>query len=1473
MATRNEINLNRWGEGDPNDDGGDPENNEVAPLAPLPLDPDVAARIQAQSLDEYMARLQRQQFLNEKVENSKIIQKPGLDRNDPNYQEVRKQIRERLRTESIQSIMDDELDEVQRTLLVSPIMDPGGFLLNIQELRSQSYKTALRSPKWKGEMDNIATKLAMAKFGLPVQPITFSNQLALIDPTKDQDDPEDKTDTVPPIQRVVNSGTPLGFLDEYWERFYGYPGNRRARPTTLGLRGGAGCIEDIASYADGAYRNSLYDEAFLTRGFSTPALRLRGGDLQVNHTVYSYNGYAELPDCRVEGFIDASLRLLHYPSRDSANGNTSWAFKIYFSGVLPSLFKSRSVHVNQENYNKVWHDNEKAFESCLTGEASLHPDGGSQFLFVCHRGLPLPDSPTPIDDHHVIRLTRIDNSLALTVYWVLAKNLDGTHGLNQVQGDFYSAMKILASDHEFQGRVVINKCNLGFAGMEATQELWDAAKKSLKRRHPPQPWKVSVRPINQAAGLHLIGRSNIAVWRPQDYQGAFDAIKSLFQDLGAGRSGNIDKIRMFPTLDARLNGSGSAIIPLGDSAEGTKRIKNVWESQPVHLQGRCLYFRPEFSVLQVQEVGNDANRITWTVENTLQPDIEFMSKVVPKLFPGFDRQKDFITIPQIEPEEKFVISPDLSLKDRRVFVFDYLNREKICVSRGGDAYDREKLWGCDNSSPQFASSSTAAGTQPPTDPNPPAGTKSPTGPNPLAGTELPTCINPPALSGLRINQPRLLAARALKPQEMAFKPWRKLQDEKDAERLRAYTSYNSVAGPGRQGRIPITNNLRERSINVGSSMPQLFHQHRTPTEFKNLQDENISLRNQVLRRELCCPICTEKFPAYPQDDSQPGDGHLGEVDEVKRKHFQKHLKQCQAGGKCPLCDTDRFQFWSQDEKKQHLDNHYSVWYNQVANEERNGVYCRVCYIKFSTNLFPTVADITRHMETHVAGLKKFCDKCGLDMRNGRLEPWEQNQHLQKCINAPNKCTQGWPKEEQKYKRADNPEDMFCRQCGTDLEKANENEQTKKQHQNACDLKKKESKKWEYCGKCGVLLTLPQITEKQREAHAKKCIVPGGWSDRYCIQCGVETATLSDPQKNAEHIRSCRFKMPEFVDPSLRPQIPVETDHDCPVCKTRLPKDIKLLIAHMQTHARSPAKGDCHITQSCRDGLKSMRDELEKSALKYPNETPDIKRPATKMPSQKDVDDLLKRLDAAIRNAVNNGQQSKLDKPPGEGAKNEKAEREGGIIDLDDDDVDDDDVDDDDDDDDDIEEEETSHTEAGNQEGIPEGKRRSQRKRKRPRDKSYQQEQDSSEDFDLEPEPEDLDLKNLPPSSKKARLNLDTSFRPDHGDEDSDGNPVVSPIRTAKGKGRGGRKASSTSHVETVSLTKKASRLPGNRAASPEKKGKATVSRRSVSPREASTPTPQERSSRSRNATPSEPAESKKAASPSKRWRKSPAKKK
>ncbi|RDW89719.1 hypothetical protein BP6252_01751 [Coleophoma cylindrospora] len=1441
MATQSGVDLNHGAGAGANGDGRVPGNNEAAPLAPLPLDPDVAARIQAQSLDEYMARLQRQQFLDEEVGHSTIIQKPDLDRSDPDYQEFRKKIRERLKTDSIQSIMDDELDEVQRTLLVSPIVDPGGFLLNIQELRSQSYKTALQSPKWKGEMDNIATKLAMAKFGLPVQPITLSNQLALVDPDKDQNDPEDKNDTVPPIQRVVKSGTPLGFLDEYWERFYGYPGNRRARPTTLGLRGGAGCIEDIASYADGAYRNGLDDEAFLTRGFSTPALRLRGGGLQVNHTVYSYNGYAELPDGGVEGFIDASLRLLHFPSRNSANGNTSWEFRIDFSGVLSTFSKSRSAIVHQDNYKQVWRDNEKDFESCLTGEASLHPDGGSQFLFVCHRTLPTTDSPTPIDDHHAIRLTRVDSSVAITVYWVLAKNLDGNHGLNQVQGDFYSAMKILAGDNEFQGRVVINKCNLGFAGMEATQELWEAAKKSLKRRRPHQPWKVSVQPVNLAAGLHLIGRSNIAGWTPEDYQGALDAIKSLFQGLGAGGSGNIDKIRMFPTLDSRLDGSVSDIIPLEDPAEGTRRIKIMWDSQPVHLHGRCLYFRPEFSVLQVQEVGNDANRITWTVQDKVQPDIEFMSRVVPKLFPGFDRQKDFITIPQIEPEEKFVISPGMNPIERRVFIFDYLNRERIFVSRGGDAYDCEKLWGCDISPAQFANNSTAAGAA---DPNPPAGTKSPPDPNPPAGTNStaagtnppantnpPAGTNPPALNGPRIHQPRLLAARALKPQEMAFKPWRKLQDEKDAERLRAYTSYNSVANPGRQGRIPITNNLRERSINVGSSMPQLFHQHRTPTEFKKLQDENISLRNQVLRRELCCPICTEKFPAYPQDGSQLGDGQLGQVDEVKRKHFQKHLEQCQAGGKCPLCDTDSFQFWSQDEKKQHLDNHYSVWYNQVANEERDGVYCRVCYIKFSTNLFPTVADITRHMETHVAGLKKFCDKCGLDMRNGMLEPWEQNQHLQKCINAPNKCTQGWPQDEQKYKRADNPEDMFCRQCGTDLETANENEQTKKQHQNACDLKKKDPNKQEYCGKCGVLLTLPQITEKQREAHAKKCIVPGGWSDRYCIQCGVETATLSDPQKHAEHIRSCRFKMPEFVDASLRPQIPVDTDHDCPVCKIRLPKDTKLLIAHMQTHACSQTKGDCQIAQSCLDSLKSLRDELRKSALNNSNEIPDVKRPATKTPSQKDGDDLLRRLDAAIHKAE---------------VIDPNANQEG----------------------------ETSHTEAGNQGGIPEGKgkRRSYRKRRRPGDKNYQQEQDSSEDFNLETGPEDLDLQDLPSSSKRAKLNLDFSFRPDHGDEDSDGNLIVSPTRKAKGKGRGTRKASSTSQVETDSPTKKATRLLGNRAASPEKKGQATSSRRSVSPREASTPTPQRRSNRSRNATPSEPAESQKASSPSKRGRKSPAKK-
>lgn len=120
-------------------------------------------------------------------------------------------------------IFNENFTTAQMLYLFSPDGD-GGNLLKIQEEHTKEYKEALGpTGRFRGVQDNLATKLTMLYFGLPIEPMTMNNVTMSGEEGDRTCYPDDHQET-PRVQMIIYAEKPLEFLDKYGEgRSHGYP--------------------------------------------------------------------------------------------------------------------------------------------------------------------------------------------------------------------------------------------------------------------------------------------------------------------------------------------------------------------------------------------------------------------------------------------------------------------------------------------------------------------------------------------------------------------------------------------------------------------------------------------------------------------------------------------------------------------------------------------------------------------------------------------------------------------------------------------------------------------------------------------------------------------------------------------------------------------------------------------------------------------------------------------------------------------------------------------------------------------------------------------------------------------------------------------------------------------------------------------------------------------------------------------------
>lgn len=190
--------------------------------AVFPLTQEKIAKMQRELLDAaYYAEIDAEAEKAIKDPSRKLIWNPNITPEDGKWLEQREKFRALLVNNSVANILESEFEDAQKLLLIPP--PENGPMLQIQLENAREYKAVFKpGARFHGVADNLATKLTMLKFGLPVEAVTLKN-VERCDNTLDEDDPQDGPEDTPAVQRIMYAEMPLEFLDLYSERSFGYP--------------------------------------------------------------------------------------------------------------------------------------------------------------------------------------------------------------------------------------------------------------------------------------------------------------------------------------------------------------------------------------------------------------------------------------------------------------------------------------------------------------------------------------------------------------------------------------------------------------------------------------------------------------------------------------------------------------------------------------------------------------------------------------------------------------------------------------------------------------------------------------------------------------------------------------------------------------------------------------------------------------------------------------------------------------------------------------------------------------------------------------------------------------------------------------------------------------------------------------------------------------------------------------------------
>jgi C4-type Zn-finger protein len=334
------------------------------------------------------------------------------------------------------------------------------------------------------------------------------------------------------------------------------------------------------------------------------------------------------------------------------------------------------------------------------------------------------------------------------------------------------------------------------------------------------------------------------------------------------------------------------------------------------------------------------------------------------------------------------------------------------------------------------------------------------------------------------NPERILKQRAAPVPIQKPDSWTAEQRKLDRQQQESFIKDKTAIEPGGKPEPPLFGMSSDLHLCGTDALPTIYSSCLTPTVYAQLREENQTLRCQVLDRIDACPICQETFEVYSRDR--------------KTAHFKTHADQIGSAGKCPVCENDQWKIMDMDQRREHISYHYKGGELGRGGTMFEKLDCPVCDRELS--IIGDADDILFHMAEHTPGVLRYCDRCGLNMKE--CSQLELMQHKKVCADAPDRL----PGDRTRF---------FCGTCGKD--RTVEEEKQLVNHRKFCVFGK-----GFHCLKCGYDMT--NLDSVGRQRHQERCKEIGGYRKKFCRKCGRDVSEMSDVE-NAQYRDTCQLMEP------------------------------------------------------------------------------------------------------------------------------------------------------------------------------------------------------------------------------------------------------------------------------------------------------------------------------------------------------------
>jgi hypothetical protein len=353
---------------------------------------------------------------------------------------------------------------------------------------------------------------------------------------------------------------------------------------------------------------------------------------------------------------------------------------IYFRTGRVGFVQSKDVIVTLQNF-------EQRFESEIVPQIS---STGDWEIFVSKSQLQSDASLEPEEgDRNVVRITHLND----TAYWKIAKDTETDYGINQLQEGFSRAMRVLfpRASGRPQQNVRIGPepvVDIGFSGMEVTEELWDRVRRDLNHQASGLTYSIGLVNVGaekkllnaaQLIGIRLVGSADFASAQPTDYVKMQKEIVRMGKFLKDGR--NPDQFRIWKTAGDWEVGGSSALIDYKPATKSAAAIQRFLEGVPYSTD--CIWFRPEFPTISIKDItGSKGKTVDWEGRTTPARCMIGFVEALQKVFNESDPMaiKD-IEINDVDGQHRFIFSADMTSFQFRKDIYDWFSGNVIMVQQ------------------------------------------------------------------------------------------------------------------------------------------------------------------------------------------------------------------------------------------------------------------------------------------------------------------------------------------------------------------------------------------------------------------------------------------------------------------------------------------------------------------------------------------------------------------------------------------------------------------------------------------------------------------------------------------------------------------------------------------------------------------------------------------------------------------------